>query len=736
MTESTCTPGLPPAQGLYDPRLEHDACGIGFVASIKGHKSHDIILKGIQVLISLTHRGACGCDPETGDGAGILIQIPHKFFARECAALGFTLPPAGHYGVGMTFLPVEKHQRLTCEGILERILREEGLTVLGWRDPPGDGAAIGRVARPSQPYIQQSFVGRGHDMDEDTLERKLYVVRKRAEAEVARSNMPNKSDFYLPSLSARTIVYKGLLLAPQMAHFYGELSDPDVMSALCLVHQRFSTNTFPTWRLAPPFLYVAHNGKINTLRGNVNWMHARQSVLRSPLFGDDIKKLFPIIQPAGSDSANFDNALELLFLAGRSLPHAMAMLIPEAWASNPHMNPQKRAFYEYHASLMEPWDGPAAITFTDGRVIGATLDRNGLRPARYLITHDDMVIMSSETGVLPVAPGNVKKKGRLQPGKMFLVDTVEGRIISDKELKQTLYSRQPYALWLKEHQVTLDQLADPPRQHGIDREIIHCRQRDFGYTDEDLRMLLAPMAEKGEEPIGSMGTDTPLACLSDKPQPLFHYFKQLFAQVTNPPIDPIREEMVMSLISYIGTERNILEETPQHCHTLKLPHPILTNGDLEKLRRVSQGDFLATTLPTLFPPDDGEKGLERALDQLCRRASLAIQSGYSLLILSDRGVDREYAPIPSLLALAAVHNHLVREETRTQVALIIESGEPREVMHLALLIGYGASAVNPYLAIETLENMEMRGYLADGLTFEKALANFTKAVNKGLLKTF
>ena len=433
MAESTCIAGQPPAQGLYDPYFEHDACGIGFVASIKGQKSHDIILKGIQVLISLTHRGACGCDPETGDGAGILIQIPHKFFARECASLGFTLPPAGQYGVGMTFLPVEKHQRLTCEGILERIAREEDLSVLGWRDTPVDGDAIGRVARASQPYIQQIFIERGSGMNEETLERKFYVVRKRAEAEIARSNMPNKGDFYLPSLSARTIVYKGLLLAPQMANFYDELSDPDVMSALCLVHQRFSTNTFPTWQLAHPFRYVAHNGEINTLKGNVNWMHARQSVLRSPLYGDDIKKLFPIIQPAGSDSANFDNALELLFLSGRSLPHAMAMLIPEAWASNPHMNPQKRAFYEYHASLMEPWDGPAAIAFTDGRMIGATLDRNGLRPARYLITHDDLVIMSSETGVLPVAPENVKKKGRLQPGKMFLVDTVQGRIIPTRK---------------------------------------------------------------------------------------------------------------------------------------------------------------------------------------------------------------------------------------------------------------------------------------------------------------
>jgi glutamate synthase domain-containing protein 2/glutamate synthase domain-containing protein 1/glutamate synthase domain-containing protein 3 len=749
MTEYPSTPGLPAPQGLYDPRLEHDACGIGFVASVKGHKSHDIIQKGIQVLINLAHRGACGCDPETGDGAGMLIQIPHKFFARECAALGFTLPAPGQYGVGMTFLPVEPHQRLSCEGILERVIREEGLTVLGWRDTPVDGDAIGRVARASQPYIQQVFVGAPSGLDPDAFERKLYIIRKRAESEVAATNLPNKADFYLPSLSARTIVYKGLLLAPQMAHFYGELSDPDVTSALCLVHQRFSTNTFPTWQLAHPYRYIAHNGEINTLRGNVNWMHARQSILRSPLFGDDIKKLFPIIAPSGSDSANFDNALELLFMAGRELPHAMAMLIPEAWAGNPHMAADKQAFYEYHASLMEPWDGPAAIAFTDGRVIGATLDRNGLRPARYIITHDDLVVMSSETGVLPIAPGNVKRKGRLQPGKMFLVDTVAGRIVSDKEIKQRLYSRRPYAQWLAQNQVTLDQLAEPSREYHTDHETILSRQRAFGYTDEDLKMILAPMAENAQEPVGSMGTDTPLACLSDHPQPLFNYFKQLFAQVTNPPIDPIREEMVMSLISYIGTERNILDETPQHCHTLRLPHPIIGNRSLEKLRRVSQGDFLATTLPTLFPVtalnprpshtislDEYATNLEHALDSLCRRASLAIKSGYTLLILSDRGVDRDYAPIPSLLALTAVHNHLVREETRTQVALIIESGEPREIMHYALLIGYGASAVNPYLAIETLEDMAMRGYLPAGLTFEKALANYKKAINKGLLKTF
>jgi glutamate synthase domain-containing protein 2/glutamate synthase domain-containing protein 1/glutamate synthase domain-containing protein 3 len=727
--------GLPAAQGLYDPRHEHDACGIGFVASVRGQKSHELIRKGIQVLVNLTHRGACGCDPETGDGAGILIQIPHVFFARECAQLGCTLPAPGKYGVGMAFLPVEKHERLKCEGILERMLREEGLSVLCWRDTPVDGSAIGRVARGSQPYIEQVFVGAAAGMDEATFERKLYVVRKRAEAEIAASDMADREMFYLPSLSARTIVYKGLLLAPQIANFYGELSDPDVTSALCLVHQRFSTNTFPSWPLAHPYRHIAHNGEINTLRGNVNWMHARQSILKSNLFGDDLKKIFPIIAPDGSDSASLDNAVELLLHAGRSLPHVMAMLIPEAWAGNPHMKAEKRAFYEYHASLMEPWDGPAAIAFTDGRMIGATLDRNGLRPGRYVVTHDDFVVMASEAGVLDIPPENIKTKGRLQPGKMFLVDTVEGRIVSDKELKERLSFRQPYANWLKEHQITLEQLPEPTRIHPVDHETILHRQRAFGYTDEDLRVILEPMARNGEEPIGSMGTDTPLACLSDKPQPLFNYFKQLFAQVTNPPIDPIREEMVMSLASFIGTERNILVETPENCQTLKLPHPILTNRDLEKLRRVSRGDLLATTLSSLFRAADGEEGLKRALDDLCRQASRAVRSGYTLLIISDRGVDEDYAPIPSLLALAAVHNLLVREQTRTQVALIIESGEPREVMHFALLIGYGASAINPYLAIETMEDLVRRDHLPE-MKAETAIKNFIKAINKGLLKTF
>ncbi len=727
--------GLPAPQGLYDPQFEHDACGIGFLANIAGQKSHDIITKGIQILINLTHRGACGCDPETGDGAGILIQIPHTFFRRECAGSGFALPDPGEYGVGMVFLPVEMHERILCQGIIERVVREEGLAVLGWRDTPVDARRIGRLARSTQPYIEQVFIRRAPGMDQDALERKLYVIRRRVELEVARSEIKSKSYFYIPSLSSRTIVYKGLLLAPQITSFYEDLSDPEVTSALCLIHQRFSTNTFPTWPLAHPYRYLCHNGEINTLRGNVNWMHARQSVLASPLFGKDIKKLLPVIVPGGSDSANLDNAVELLALAGRSLPHVLEMLVPAAWENDPTLPAEVKAFYEYHASLMEPWDGPAALAFTDGRVVGAKLDRNGLRPIRYLVTTDGLVIVASEAGVLPVKPEDVRAKGRLAPGRMLLVDTERGRFIGDEEIKAELAARQPYAQWLRENQITLHQLPAPSRVQPTDHDTILMRQRAFGYTDEDLRTIMLPMATNGEEPVGSMGTDTPLACLSDKPQMLFHYFKQMFAQVTNPAIDPIREELVMSLAGYIGSEGNILDETPKHCHTLKLPHPIVTNRDLEKIRRVSWGDFLATTLPMLFRVDGGAE-MERALDGLCRRASLAIKSGYTLLILSDRGVDDEYAPIPSLLALSAVHNHLVREETRNQVALIVESGEPREVMHFALLLGYGASAVNPYLAIEALEDLFARGYFPPDYSFDKVLKNYLKAVDKGLHKTF
>ncbi len=734
MPERTAS-GLPEAQGLYDPRWEHDACGLGFVANLDGRASHDIVRMGIDVLINLTHRGASGCDPETGDGAGLLVQLPHAFFRRQCSDLGFELPAPGQYGAGLVVLPVEKQERLTCEGVLERIVGEEGLTVLGWRDTPVDATAIGRVARGSQPYIEQLFVGAAPGMAEDVLERKLYVVRRRAENEIAASKLHHKDLFYIPSLSSRTIVYKGLLLAPQIARFFKDLADPEMVSALCVVHQRFSTNTFPTWPLAHPFRFIAHNGEINTLRGNVNWMNARQSVLASPLLGEDLKKLLPIVVPGGSDSASFDNVVELLLHAGRSLPHVMAMLIPEAWAGNQHMDPDRRAFYEYHASLMEPWDGPAAMVFTDGRQVGAMLDRNGLRPGRYAITHDGMVVMASEAGVLPLDPKDVKMRGRLQPGKMLLVDTTAGRLVPDKEIKRALAAREPYAAWLQENLITLEQLPPSPRVHGFDHSTLVSRQRAFGYTDEDVEMVLGPMASRGEEPVGSMGNDAPLPCLSERAQPLFHYFRQLFAQVTNPPIDPIREQMVMSLVSYIGREGNILDETPQNCHTLKLPHPILTNAELEKLRRVSRGDLLACTLPALFRVGEGAAGLERAVEELCRRASLAVQSGYTLLILSDRGLDEEYAPIPSLLALAAVHNLLIRECTRNQVALIVESGEPREVMHFALLLGYGASAVNPYLAFETVEDLCRRGQAPAEISSEAAARNLVAAINKGLLKT-
>ncbi len=728
--------GLPEAQGLYRPEHEHDACGIGFIANIEGRKSHDIVVKGVQILINLTHRGACGCDPQTGDGAGILIQIPHAYFEREMAGQGVALPSAGEYGVGMAFLPVDPHDRLICEGVVEKIVREEGLAVLGWRDTPINGNMIGRVARVSQPYIEQIFIRSAPGMDQDALERKLYVVRKRAEAAILATDLKEKEFFYMPSLSSRTIVYKGLLLAPQITDFYKELLDPELTSGLCLVHQRFSTNTFPSWKLAHPYRYICHNGEINTLRGNMNWMQARQNVLASPLFGDDIKKLLPIITSGGSDSAMLDNAVELLALSGRSLPHVMSMLIPEAWDHDNTMPEDIKAFYEYHASLMEPWDGPAAVAFTDGRLIGAKLDRNGLRPGRYVVTNDGLVVLASEAGVLPIKPEDVMMKGRLAPGKFFLVDTEQKRLITDEEIKKQLAARQPYAEWLKENQITLDHLPSPTHVLPSNHETILMRQRAFGYTDEDLKIILSPSALAGEEPIGSMGIDTPLACLSDKPQLLFSYFKQTFAQVTNPAIDSIREGLVMSLNSYIGSEGNILEETPKNCHTLKLRHPVISNWRLEKLRRVSWGDFLAASLPMLFHVRGGEAELEQALETLCRRASLAIQSGYSLLILSDRGVDHEYAPIPSLLALSAVHNHLVREGTRNQVALIVESGEPREVMHFALLLGYGASAVNPYLAIETLEDRHRAGAFPAEYTWDKVFKSYMKAIDKGLLKTF
>jgi glutamate synthase (NADPH) large chain len=727
---------LPPAHGLYDPQWEHDACGVGFVANIKGIASHDIIDKALGVLANLAHRGACGCDPETGDGAGILLQIPHEFLRTQLLAEGIILPAPGHYAVGMLFLPTNPEERDRYEQIITQCVCAEGQTVLGWRDVPVDNTKIGPLARTVEPVIRQVFITRSPELaDEDAFERKLFIIRRVLQNEIIELDLPQEGYFYVNSLSCRTIVYKGLLMAEQIAAYYKDLSDPALVTALAIVHQRFSTNTFPTWDLAHPFRYIAHNGEINTLRGNRNWMRAREATLTSELFGDDVQKLFPLVNKSGSDSAALDNAVELLTLGGRSLPHVMMMLIPEAWAGNTQMDPHKRAFYEYHACLIEPWDGPAAVTFTDGKCIGALLDRNGLRPARYLVTDDDLVVLASEAGVVQIDPAKVVEKGRLQPGKMFLIDLEQGRIIPDDEIKHQMCSAHPYQQWLAENRIDLAHLPDPPKVIPDNHETILTRQKIFGYTLEDLRIILQPMATKGEQPLGSMGTDTPLAVLSRRPQLLYNYFKQLFAQVTNPPIDPIREELVMSLVDYIGRDGSLLDATPQHAQMLRLDQPILTNHELEKLRHVRTAEFTAITLPMWFFIDEPH-GLERAIANLCQAASRAIANGYTFLILSDREVDDQTAPIPSLLAISAVHHHLIREGTRTRAGLILESGEAREVMHFALLIGYGASAINPYLAFETLGDMQQHKMLPDDLTTEKAAYNYVKAINKGLLKTF
>lgn len=724
--------GLPPKFGLYDPQFEHDSCGVGFVVNIKGVKSHSIVEQALQILVNLEHRGACGCDPETGDGAGMLLQIPHALFEKTFRG---SLPKPGHYGVGMVFLPRDPTERGICEAVIERIVTEEGQFFLGWRDVPVDNSQIGWASRAVEPVIRQFFVGRAPNLaDEEAFERKLYVIRKVVERTVESKNLRESSYFYICSLSSRTIVYKGLLLARQITGFYQDLADPDVVTALALVHQRFSTNTFPTWPLAHPYRMIAHNGEINTLRGNRNWMRARQARLTSDLFGDDVKKLIPLVSETASDSATLDNALELLYMGGRSLAHSMMMLIPEAWHKNELMDPARRAFYEYHACIMEPWDGPATIAFTDGRSIGAILDRNGLRPARYLVTKDDLVVMASETGVLDIPPENIRLKWRLQPGKIFLVDTVEGKIISDEELKNRIVRRRPYGQWLSENRIDLRDLPDPPYVHTLDHDTILDRQQAFGYTLEDLRMLLLPMAVDGEEPVGSMGNDAPIAVLSRRPQLLYNYFKQLFAQVTNPPIDPIREELVMSLTHYIGANGSLFDETPENCRQVRLESAILTNVEMEKLRNL-RGDFQARTLSILFDPTAGAAGLETALGRLCREASQALAERVSVIILSDRGVNRDNAPIPALLAVSAVHHHLIREGTRTNVALVLESGEPREVMHFALLVGYGASAINPYLAFETITDMVHQGLLPPYITVEKAHYNYIKSINKGLLKT-
>ena len=727
--------GLPSRQGLYDPRFEKDACGIGFVVNVKGNKSHEIIKKGLQVLENMAHRGAVGCDPCTGDGAGILIQIPHEFFKQVCADIGILLPGAGEYGVGMCFLPMDPSQRRQCEMVMERIIREEGQRFLGWRDVPAKNAHLGELARTSQPHIRQIFLARDI-LNEAQFERKLYVIRKQIENAIRESAIPDRASFYISSLSSNTIVYKGLLLPSQIPLFYPDLSDSMVVSALAMIHSRFSTNTFPTWARAHPYRYICHNGEINTLKGNINWMRARQGRLLSELFGEDIKKLYPIIYEDQSDSACFDNALESLVMGGRSLPHAMMMLIPEAWAGNPDMDLDRRGFYEYHAAMMEPWDGPAAMLFTDGKLIGATLDRNGLRPCRYLVTHNDFAVMASEAGVLPVKPEEVLTKGRLQPGKMFLVDTIQGRIIGDEEIKANIASRKPYRQWVAANRINIEDLPEPLNVLQPDHATLRHRQQAFGYTIEELKLLMTPMAVTGEEAVGSMGTDTPLAVLSDRPQSLFKYFKQLFAQVTNPPIDSIREQVVMSLVTSIGPKANLLGETPESCRRIKVPQPILTNADLEKIRTIADGHFKTKTLPILFPVSKGPKGLAAAVEELCRQASEAIKAGYKFIILSDRGVKAEWAPIPSLLGISALHHHLIRECTRTEVGLIVESGEPRDVHHFACLIGYGAGSINPYLAFETLTDMVRDGYLPQGIDETTAETKYIKAINKGLLKIF
>jgi len=726
--------GFPKKQGLYDPVFEKDSCGVGFVMNMKGEKSHEIIFQGLEILKKLEHRGACGSDKLTGDGAGILIQLPDAFFQEQCPKIGISLPEAGRYATGNVFLPKGEDTKQGME-IMERAVLTEGLELLGWRDVPVDNSTIGVNARSVEPVIKQIFVGAPPDVkDELTFERRLYCVRKRTAWGVRRAGLnDNNENFYACSLSSKTLIYKGQLMAQQLETYYLDIKDPKMTSALALAHSRYSTNTFPSWGRAQPFRYIAHNGEINTVRGNKNWMGARESMFESPLF-KDIDAILPVIAPGGSDSADFDQALEMLFLTGRSLPHAMMMMIPEPWSGHETMDDDKRGFYEFHASMMEPWDGPASIAFTDGETCGAVLDRNGLRPSRYYVTKDGLVVMASEVGVVPVDEANVKYKGRLQPGKMFLVDINEGRIISDEELKVKVTTQKPYKNWVKENQVNLKDLPESNYRFESDLDSLLDRQVAFGYTVEDIKFIMAPMIGTAMEATGSMGNDSPLAVLSQKTQLLFNYFKQLFAQVTNPAIDSIREEIVMSMEVTLGRERNLLDESPEHCQKLKIEHPILTGREMEKIRNLDQEGLKPIVLSTLFPVNQGEHGMEQAIKTLCQNASKAIEEGATLLILSDKGVDKENAALPSLLATAGVHHHLLRERTRTQVGLVVETGEAREMMHFALLIGYGAGAVYPYLAYETVAEIANEAIYIEKMDAETAISNFIKATRKGLFK--
>ncbi|MDD5286356.1 MAG: glutamate synthase large subunit [Desulfuromonadaceae bacterium] len=724
----------PPAkQGLYDPQFEHDACGVGFIVNIKGKKSHEIVSQALEILKNLDHRGACGCEPNTGDGAGILMQMPDSFLRSVSAPLGIELPAPFKYGVGMVFTSQKATERNAARHILEKILVEEGVELLGWRNVPTDNSSLGNTAWEGEPMVRQMFLKRPLDcIDEHSFNRKLYIINQRATNEIRRAKVDEQ--WYICSLSTRTIVYKGMLMPVQLDQYYPELRDSAIQSAIALVHSRFSTNTFPSWDRAHPYHFLAHNGEINTLRGNLNWMNARQHLFASGLFGENIKKVLPIINTRGSDSAMFDNCLELLVMSGRSLPHAVMMMVPEPWENRTDMSEEKRAFYEYHSSLMEPWDGPAAIAFTDGRSIGAMLDRNGLRPSRYYITSDDLVIMASEAGVLQIEPDRIMQKGRLQPGQMFLVDTEQGRIVPDEEIKRELALANPYGRWLKENIIRLEELPYTSDMHLPDRSSLTQRQQAFGYTFEDLRTVLEPMAKDGIQPLGSMGTDTPLAVLSSQNQLLYNYFKQLFAQVTNPPIDPIREEIVTSTTTLIGSEGNLLEPNATNARMIKLEHPLLCNQELEKLRQIDRFGFKSATLSLLFPVTRGAAGMERGLEALFAATDVAVEAGCNILILSDRGVDRNHAAIPALLAVSGLHHHLVNSGTRTRVSLVLESGEPREVHHFAVLLGYGINAINPYLAFETLDDMILQGMLPD-LDHKKALKNFIKASVKGVVKT-
>ncbi|MEM7465801.1 MAG: glutamate synthase large subunit [Pseudomonadota bacterium] len=733
---------LPPEDGLYRNVDEHDACGVGFVVDMYGRKSHEIIEHAMTVLKNLLHRGACGCEENTGDGAGILLQMPDKFLRKKCAEAGIELPEAGHYGAGAVFLPPSEDSAKACQAIFERIIKEESQELCGWRKLPVDDSPIGPTAKSSEPSFQQIFISRNSEInDPDAFERKLYVIRKRVEHEILNSDIPERKYFYMPSLSHRTMIYKGMLIGTQVEDMFPDLYDQDMESAMALVHQRFSTNTFPSWPLAQPFRYIAHNGEINTLRGNINWMRAREALCESHLFGEDLQKLFPIVMEDISDSAGFDQVLEFLHMSGRPLPLAVLMMIPEAWSGHEAMSADRRAFYEYYSCLMEPWDGPASIAFTDGEVMGAVLDRNGLRPSRYYVTKDGLVVMASEVGVLDIPPENIEIKDRLHPGRIFLVDTKQGRIIDDAELKQSYIDEHPFAEWLEENLVPVDELPEPPAVYGTSKDTLLERQQAFGYTHEDLRLLMQPMAEKGLEPTGSMGTDAALAVLSDRPRLLYDYFKQLFAQVTNPPLDGIREELVTQVSTPIGPEANLLATEAINCRQIQLHSAVIDNRDLARIRHVNAKGFKAKTVATTYAAKSGEAGIANAIENVCAEVDAAIDGDNTFVILSDRDIGPENAAIPAALVTAGVHHHLVHNGKRTRVALVVESGEPREVHHFCVLLGYGANAINPYLAFESLDDLlqkkiikKIDGIKDDQAPFDAAVRNYIKAINKGLIK--